>query len=152
VDKITLKRFNDKIYKTPTCWLWIGAKTMDGYGRFGIGSKVFKSAHRLSYELHLGPIPEGYCIMHKCDTPCCVNPEHLSVGTAKDNSDDMISKGRSRHPSGDTHPHTKISELTIKEIYAKLKEESRKSLARQYGINYVTLCGRLKKLRRSLGD
>lgn len=75
------------------CWTWTGSKRIHGHGRFdvkGIGT----SAHRFSYHIHNGPIPEGHGVLHKCDNGSCVNPAHLETGTQQDNVDDMISKGR----------------------------------------------------------
>jgi hypothetical protein len=111
------------------CWIWTGAKTPFGYGRFGtIGNKRVY-AHRFSYEIHEEKIPNGYLICHSCDNPSCVNPKHLWLGTPKDNMDDMRKKGRN---SGDTgqylksfkgsnHPCSKLNEEKVKEIRIKLK-------------------------------
>lgn len=95
-------RFFAKILKGAysTCWLWTGAKHNFGYGK--IFSKVGApplSAHRLSFELHKGPVPKGMDVCHSCDNPSCVNPDHLFAGTAKDNINDCISKGRFMFPS-----------------------------------------------------
>lgn len=94
----TVRRFWEKVQKTPDCWLWTASRRRDGYGQFrvsGGGEKnVVLSAHRISYELLVGPIPDGLCVLHKCDNPICVNPEHLFPGTMKDNVDDMMRKGR----------------------------------------------------------
>jgi hypothetical protein len=77
------------------CWLWHGPTDCDeGYGRLYISRHKHIYAHRLSYELHFGPIPDGLDILHGCDNPRCVNPYHLSAGTHQDNMDDMIAKGR----------------------------------------------------------
>lgn len=75
------------------CWEWKGARTRGGYGRTKYKGEAWM-AHRLMYTLTNGPIPDGMVLLHKCDNPCCVNPEHLSVGTQKDNMDDCRAKGR----------------------------------------------------------
>lgn len=76
------------------CWLWFGSKQKNGYGNMCIGNKQTHSAHRVSYIIHKGKIPDGFSVMHKCDNKLCVNPNHLSIGTHKDNSHDMLKKGR----------------------------------------------------------
>lgn len=75
------------------CWEWQGAKTATGYGRLKFKGEAWM-AHRLMYTLTKGDIPKGMVVLHSCDNPCCINPEHLSVGTQKDNMDDCKSKGR----------------------------------------------------------
>ena len=75
------------------CWMWTGYRTPDGYGRIQINYKRIK-AHRLSWEVHNGSIPEGLFVLHKCDVRDCVNPNHLFLGTQKDNIHDAIKKGR----------------------------------------------------------
>jgi hypothetical protein len=85
-------RFWNKVTKTKKCWIW-NAANKDGYGRFGR-----KYAHRISFEWHIGKIPEGLFVCHHCDNPSCVNPEHLFVGSNLDNVLDMISKGRNSKP------------------------------------------------------
>ena len=86
-------RFFSKVEKTKSCWLWVGAKTGNGYGAIKVNGKM-RPAHRVSYELHLGPIPDGLIVLHKCDNPGCVRPMHLRAGTHKDNTADMIRKNR----------------------------------------------------------
>ena len=79
---------------SPTgCWEWRGAQGSDGYGRVRRKSKTY-SAHRFSYELFKGQIPQGLCVLHQCDNPLCVNPTHLFLGTKRDNTADMLRKGR----------------------------------------------------------
>jgi hypothetical protein len=83
------------------CWLWTGAKNPFGYGNIGGERGVPKNinTHRAAYELYVGPIPPGMVVMHSCDRPACFNPAHLSVGTPRDNTQDMIRKGRDTRPS-----------------------------------------------------
>lgn len=84
------------------CWLWAASlRPVSGYGQLRIGASV-KFAHRVSYALHRGPIPAGLFVCHHCDTPSCVNPDHLFLGTAKDNAQDSLRKGR-QHDQRRTH-------------------------------------------------
>lgn len=88
-----MRRFYNKVNKTNSCWLWTGSLTGNGYGKINIDKKYI-STHRLAWELVNGPIPEGMHICHTCDTRLCVNPEHLFLGTPKDNAMDREQKGR----------------------------------------------------------
>ena len=88
------QRFWDKINKTDSCWIW-SASTTRGYGRLMIKKNVTIAAHRYSAMLHFGMFDSRLLVLHKCDNPACVNPEHLFLGTEKDNMVDMVSKGRS---------------------------------------------------------
>jgi hypothetical protein len=81
------------------CWVWLGKRSSNGYGLFYMNGSD-KRAHRLAYQFRFGEIPEGKLICHKCDNRLCINPDHLFAGSAKDNMDDMISKGRQFHPKG----------------------------------------------------
>lgn len=80
------------------CWQFCGPKTHNGYGSFGIGGRSGTNvrAHRLAYELFIGPIPKDLLVLHTCDFRSCCNPSHLKLGTAFDNTKDMIEKGRAK--------------------------------------------------------
>lgn len=86
-------RFWSKVNKTDGCWLWIGA-TDRRYGSFSWSGRRLAKAHRISWELAHGPIPDGMCVLHRCDVPLCVRPAHLFLGTQKDNLRDAFRKGR----------------------------------------------------------
>src|SRR5688572_21396248 len=89
------ERFEAKVLKTAGCWRWLATKNNKGYGMIGINAAIGKRlAHRVSYELYVGPIPDGLCVLHHCDNPECTRPDHLFLGTKKDNMADMDAKGR----------------------------------------------------------
>jgi len=94
--KTVEERFWAKVDKTDSCWVWTGATLRRGYGQIRIPVKKAKQAHRLSWEIHNGPIPDGMLVCHKCDNPPCVNPAHLFLGTQSDNNKDCVRKGRHR--------------------------------------------------------
>lgn len=94
-------RFNEKYKRGRDCWLWFGATDGTGYGKMMTGSRTDSSqrlvpAHRISYEIHYGSIDPGLLVLHKCDTPKCVRPDHLYLGTQKQNVHDAIRRGRFR--------------------------------------------------------
>lgn len=94
-------RFKAKYTPEPMsgCWLWTGAVSGNGYGNFMLDGGEQVTAHRASYLLHCGPIDFGSYVLHRCDNKQCVNPEHLFLGTPKDNTQDMIRKNRRVFPS-----------------------------------------------------
>jgi hypothetical protein len=77
------------------CWLWTGSVIEDGYGRLKGHTRALVLAHRFAWEATFGPIPDGFQVLHECDTPPCINPDHLFLGTHTDNMRDMSAKGRS---------------------------------------------------------
>ncbi len=129
------ERFWDKVHCEPNtgCWLWAGAEKGGGYGSFHYLDKSWY-AHRASYEMHIGPIPDdGRCILHKCDVKLCVNPEHLYVGTRSDNVRDALDRGL--HPVGERHGLSKLTERDVREIRDLRGRFSQRSLSAQYGIS-----------------
>lgn len=104
------------------CWEWLGTKPGGAYGAITI-ERVSYKAHRVSWVLHNGEIPEGLLVCHTCDNPGCVNPTHLFLGTQKDNLEDMDKKGRRKYYNNETHPLCKLTDEEVREI-RKLYEDT----------------------------
>jgi hypothetical protein len=149
--KPPLESFNDKwqLDEQTGCWLWHGSVLNHGYGFFQskwTGTKWATLAHRASWILHKGPIPKGIIVCHKCDRPLCVNPEHLFLGTDKDNVRDAMAKGRHQaagnpcYAKGSSKPTAKLTEEKVRSIRAQLRAgESRKRLAALNGVCVGTI-------------
>lgn len=162
----TVARFWSHVEKTDTCWLYSPIYPKNRYGAFNIGKTKTKS-HRFSWELEYGPIPEGMNVLHHCDTPACVRPDHLFLGTQKDNVLDMVQKNRhwmhvnpEKRLTGERH-WTRINPQAIKPINqgekshtAKLTPqdvrmiriranhgEAQKEIAKDYPVNSSTISG-----------
>lgn len=133
--KLTLaERFWKYVAKSDGCWEWIGHRQGAGYGRIGLGDKVKLGAHRVSWELHNGPIPDGLWVLHRCDNPPCVRPDHLFLGTNADNVADMIAKGRVRH-AGECNGRARLTADKVREIRVRLARGERKvDIAPDYGV------------------
>lgn len=78
------------------CWEWAGCRSANGYGKMAYGDGTTTGTHRVSFEVHHGPIPDGMFVRHKCDNPPCINPDHLEIGTPAQNSRDMVERNRTR--------------------------------------------------------
>lgn len=129
-----------KVNKTDSCWLWTGATGANGYGyvrRVGYANL----AHRVSWELAKGPIPNGLLILHICDVRNCVNPSHLRTGTHRDNAMDMVAKGRDVISKidvrGEKHGASKLTWAKVREIRAS--SEPGLVLAARFGIAKQTI-------------
>lgn len=135
--------------KPSGCWEWRRSSTVrGGYGQFTYGYKL-KRAHRVSYEVFIGPIPAGMFVCHKCDNPPCVNPSHLFLGTLGDNNKDMRLKQRGFVPEpvrGSKHHSAKLTEQDVIDIKGLLRsgEISQAEISRRYGVS-KTLVSRIKK-------
>jgi hypothetical protein len=113
------------------CWEWTAGKSDAGYGQIKIDGRM-KGAHRLSYELHCGPIPNGVQILHRCDNPGCVRPQHLFLGTHAENMADKAAKGRQTR--GSTNGWAKLTEKEVTAIRAA-RGRSKLDLAGQFGVS-----------------
>lgn len=122
------------------CWFWLASKDKDGYGYFRYNGKNDK-AHRVSWIIINGPIPDGLCVLHKCDNPGCVNYNHLFIGTTKDNVVDMFNKGRANKVKGEKHGGSKLTEAQVIQI----REDSRthEKIAKTYNV-YRTVITKIK--------
>lgn len=128
------ERFYTHVKKTETCWLWVGAKNWGGYGHVKVNG-IMVSAHRRSYEMEFGSIPTGFHVLHKCDNPSCVNPEHLYLGTHRDNMKDRAEKKRSYIGLG--RGYKKLSPSQVNQI--KKSNLSQHELARIYNVDNATI-------------
>lgn len=118
------------------CWLFTGTMTRRGYGSIGVGDRKHDHAHRASWKVFRGDIPAGLFVCHRCDVPARVNPGHLFLGTPKENTWDMWSKGRGVRKNGGTFP-AKISDQQVRELRRERAEKGTTyaALAAQFGIS-----------------
>lgn len=127
-----------KIGKKDDCWLWIGAIQKNGYGNMTIGERSPMGAHRISYMIHFGDIPKGLYVCHKCDVKRCVNPNHLFLGTNKDNLKDMREKGRSQR--GTKNGGSKLTPKDVRKIRTLLKKGIKQAkISKMYGVAQNTI-------------
>lgn len=139
-----VEKLEEKYVPEPNtgCWLWFGVTSGKGYGAMQV-NKQQKLAHRVSWEIHYGPIPKGICVLHKCDTPLCVNPAHLFLGTKADNMADRDAKGRTA--KGENNGRAKLAETQA----AAIREDPRslREIASDYGVHYTAI-GKIKRRER----
>lgn len=148
--KEPLSHFAQKFYRfveripIAGCWLWAGSVGENGYGRahsgeYGTARSTAMGAHRLSWLMHKGPIPDGLQVCHRCDVKACVNPDHLFVGTPLDNIRDCVAKGRARRGrlSGERHGRAKLTEKDV--IAIRASNEPSGVLAKRFGVTWSTV-------------
>lgn len=147
-DFVLMKRaYESNVIRCDGCWRWSGARHGFGYGRVHLRKGVKVSAHRMSWILHNGPIPDGQCVLHRCDNPECTNPDHLFLGSNADNTADM--KSKNRHMFGESHRGSKVTEEMIPQIIRDWipRRFTRKMVAQKYGIS-VNQVGNIIKGRQ----
>ena len=131
------------------CWNFTGAKLRGGYGGIKRKDGAQLKAHRFSYELHNGPIPIDLCVCHICDNPACVNPAHLFLGTVRENTHDMIAKGRKVVSSGSKNGMAKLSNNDVSKI--RNDQRNQRDIANDYGISQSQVsCIKSRKSWKSL--
>lgn len=137
------KRFWGKVKKTDSCWLWTGAKNGNGYGTIRYNGRPI-GTHRMSWILANGlDIPKGMQVLHSCDNPLCVRPDHLSLGTLQENSKDMSRKGRASRKGptlprrGESNGSAVLNESDIRSIRSLYAtgQHTMKQIANQYGVS-----------------
>lgn len=135
-----------KVIPWTGCWIWQRSTFDSGYGQASVDQKNWR-AHRLSWTLANGSIPEGSCVLHRCDTPGCVNPEHLWLGTNSDNNKDREVKGRGGSPNyrGSKHYLAKITEDDVRRIRnGEFDHLLQREIASHFGVNQ-TLISQIKR-------
>lgn len=130
-----LERFWHRVEKTDECWLWTGRRDKDGYGISGIGR-----ANRVAWESANGAIPNGLSILHRCDNPPCVRPDHLYAGTPGKNMEDRLDRGH--YDAGEAHPMAVLTETLVRQIrvtYVPRRNGGMIALGRKYGVATSTI-------------
>lgn len=132
------QRFSSKVMPEPNsgCYLWTAHTSKGGYGRFGIGGKV-EDAHRVAYSLYVAPIPEGQCVLHRCDVPSCVRPDHLFIGSQPQNLEDMTRKGRRSCGRGESSGSAKLTKAKVLAI--RRDPRTHREIAPDYGVGKSTI-------------
>lgn len=146
-DSIFIDRFNLKWKIVCSgCWIWTAAKMPKGYGQMKLPkTRKQEYAHRLAYMIHFGEIPDGKHVCHKCDNPSCVNPDHLFLGTAWDNLNDMKIKGR--HLYGEKNTQSILTDEAVRKIKQLISDgQSQSKIAAMFNVHQVTI----SKIHRGL--
>lgn len=129
------------------CWIWRGKKNWGGYGRIHRGGYQ-QHAHQISYMVFNGPIPDGIYVCHKCDVRACVNPEHLFLGTPKDNMQDAANKDRM--PRGERSKRSKLKDCEVLQIidFVHCGRFTSNQIAKMYGVSGATIWGITRGITR----
>jgi len=133
-------RFWAKVQRTEECWLWTGSCGRNGYGHIGRAGHEggWELAHRLSWVLHNGEIPAESHVLHRCDNPPCVRPDHLFLGTHKDNMRDMVAKGRSH--LGSQQGSAILTEELVLQMHAERRNgDTFAMISRRHSVNAHTV-------------
>lgn len=133
-EKVKL-RLREKSVRSGECLLWTGGVSASGYGVISINNRSVNT-HKASYLAHRGPIPAGYCVMHKCDVRTCINPDHLTLGTKGDNNTDRFRKGRNANRRGENNTQARLTDSQVVEIRELCAAGlSQRQIAERFGIS-----------------
>ncbi len=152
IKRLVSERFWEKVERRAPddCWPWRSAVLANGYGEFGM-NKTMRSAHRVAWELTNGPIPHGMSICHRCDYKQCVNPAHLFAATPRENTQDMIAKGRRAYTGcrGSTNGRAKLTPHHVQTIRLLTSSSvlGTTAIARLFGVNRSTILLISKRVR-----
>jgi hypothetical protein len=135
--KTVAERFWERVdRRSPSeCWNWLSSTNQDGYGGIRDDNGGWEKAHRIAWAMTNGPVPDGSCVLHRCDNPRCCNPAHLWLGTRADNNADKVAKGR--QPRGSATGRAKLTEEDALSI--RKDERSQRELGRIYGVHHSTI-------------
>ena len=139
------ERFWEKVKRGPGCWEWQGHRRPRGYGLFarsrqGGRKQIIWDAHRFAWMIERGPIPLGMLVCHHCDNPACVRPDHLFLGTNRDNKLDSVSKGRHRWCNGEKNGRAKLTASDVAMIRRRLTAgEKQADIADAFGVSQTTV-------------
>ncbi len=131
-----INRFERRVKKTDSCWLWTGARNNHGYAYIRVGGKT-ERAHRIAYELYNGSIPAGKQVNHKCHVRNCVKPTHIYAGTQSENMMDMIKADRGNKAKGERNGSAKLTEKKVRQIklHGEVGKFSERELAKKYDVS-----------------
>lgn len=142
-----ISRFWSYVTTSDNCWEWQGSKR-NGYGRIWSDGKMVR-AHRVSFVIHFGAIPNGLFVLHHCDNPGCVNPKHLFLGTQAENMKDCRDKGRSTglmafYGKGSECPSAKLTEEDVREI--RRRNDTQDRIAKEFGVCQKTISNIMRRV------
>lgn len=143
-NKVELVRGARKFAFPDGCWEWSGSRFRTGYGRILVRGRR-TGTHRFIWECEHGKIPPGLSVLHRCDNRRCVRPDHLFLGTALDNTEDMARKGRAkRNPFGEENSNARLTDADVRTIREKWKAARKRwglqtALAREFGVSQMTI-------------
>lgn len=137
-----MERFSAKVHKSDSCWIWCGARNNNGYGVFRVRGRNYL-AHRYAYANDLDYPPKTFEVLHSCDNPRCVNPDHLRLGTHADNMRDSATKGRmsrTHQVTGERHGMSKLTADQVAEIRRlRSSGQTHRAIGKQFGVSHAAI-------------